>query len=186
MLQLVILIDGAEVLRRPLAEGRYRLGRGPHNPIVIDDPTVSLDHAALRVEAGQLWLEDLQSSNGSLVNGRAVRCQRLDPADQVQLGRAVLRFEAAPAPAAPAWLQVTHGPAAGRRLALDKPQVAIGHPGLGRAALEAGPDGRHRLRPQGGEAPRLNGLPLEGLSPPLRHGDEIELAGSRLRYEREG
>lgn len=191
MPQLVVLLDGVELQRRTLPPGRTRLGRRTGNEIVIDDPTVSGEHAVLTVENGQLWLEDLHSSNGSYINGRAVRRERIEAADQVELGRVRLRFEAlpgetgaGPAPAGRAWLQVTRGPAAGRRLPLDKPRVSIGHPGLGSAVLELDAEGGHCLRALGGARPSLNGQPLGETPPRLRHGDEIELAGSGLRYER--
>jgi pSer/pThr/pTyr-binding forkhead associated (FHA) protein len=53
-----------------LKEGAtLRLGRAPANDIVMDDPSVSSQHAAVKLEQGRLWVQDLASHNGTFVNG---------------------------------------------------------------------------------------------------------------------
>lgn len=49
------------------------VGRGADNEIVLDDSHVSANHAEIRQERGQWWLRDLESSNGTKVNGKPVR-----------------------------------------------------------------------------------------------------------------
>lgn len=69
------------------------LGRGAANDLVIDDPHVSAHHAALQFERGQWWLRDLESSNGTLLNGEPVRTVvALRAGDVLQCGRVRFRF----------------------------------------------------------------------------------------------
>jgi hypothetical protein len=49
------------------------IGRDANNAVVIDDPHISAKHAELRFERGQWWLRDLESSNGTVLNGEPVR-----------------------------------------------------------------------------------------------------------------
>lgn len=62
------------------------VGRHPSCDIVLDDLSVSRRHARLRFRDGHWVLQDLQSTNGTLVNrARVVRCQ-LQPGDEVHVG----------------------------------------------------------------------------------------------------
>jgi hypothetical protein len=75
--------------------GEMTVGRDPNNGIVLADPSVSGQHAALE-RAGDGWrLTDLGSTNGTLVNGRSIdgRGARLSGGEQVALGSVVLRFQ---------------------------------------------------------------------------------------------
>ncbi|MCS6802694.1 MAG: FHA domain-containing protein [Chloroflexota bacterium] len=68
------------------------LGRALDNDIVLDDRSVSRYHAQLRAADGKLVIVDLQSTNGTFVNGRRVTgAARLKDGDSVRLGRAALR-----------------------------------------------------------------------------------------------
>jgi pSer/pThr/pTyr-binding forkhead associated (FHA) protein/Mg-chelatase subunit ChlD len=49
----------------PLAAGRTRIGRDPHNDLVIRDDTISSEHAVIELAGGRYWLEDLRSTNGT-------------------------------------------------------------------------------------------------------------------------
>jgi len=55
---------------RPLATGRTTIGRDPNNDVVLDDDTVSSEHAAIEVRDGRYWLEDLRSTNGTHLGGQ--------------------------------------------------------------------------------------------------------------------
>lgn len=81
--------------RRYRVEGELRLGRLPDNSIVIDDDYASGHHARIWSDGGRCLIEDLGSTNGTLVNGRAARgTVVLEPGATVQVGGAVLRLEA--------------------------------------------------------------------------------------------
>ncbi len=49
----------------PLLPGRTRIGRDPHNDIMIPDDTISSEHAVIELAGGRYWLEDLRSTNGT-------------------------------------------------------------------------------------------------------------------------
>ena len=66
------------------------LGRGEAD-VVIDDPEISRRHAILRACVGYIEIEDLDSLNGTWVNGsRISQSVRLEPGDAIRLGRTVL------------------------------------------------------------------------------------------------
>lgn len=73
---------------RPLS-----LGRGQENDIVVADPRVSRRHARIALEAGALAIEDLESSNGTFVNGAAVQRRILEAGDVILVGETELRVE---------------------------------------------------------------------------------------------
>lgn len=65
----------------------YTIGRSKNNDFVIDDPSVSRVHLRVELEnMGKISVEDLDSSNGTLVNGRRIRKSLLVRNDQLLLG----------------------------------------------------------------------------------------------------
>jgi len=86
------------------------------------DSTISRKHARIKLENGQFWVEDLKSTNGTLVNGEPIQKALLAPGSVILLGETTLKLElpgaaapAAPAPAAPpAAVPVAPAPAPAR------------------------------------------------------------------------
>ena len=72
--------------------GRLLLGRAPGCQLVFDDDTVSRRHAELRMVDGRWILRDLNSANGTWVNGRQVMEAEVAPGDDVQLGCCAFRL----------------------------------------------------------------------------------------------
>jgi pSer/pThr/pTyr-binding forkhead associated (FHA) protein len=70
-----------------LEEGTVEAGRNPEAGIFLDDVTVSRHHASFEVTDGRLVVRDLGSTNGTYVNGHRVEEARLDPGDEVIVGR---------------------------------------------------------------------------------------------------
>jgi hypothetical protein len=79
--------------RHVLTTERLTLGRSRDCDIRIEDPNVSRRHAEVVLEDGGWWIVDLGSTNGVEVNGERVDRARLDPGDQIVLGRTELVFE---------------------------------------------------------------------------------------------
>lgn len=76
-------------------------GRDPRNDLVLSDPTVSRRHVEFRWIGAGLWIEDLHSSGGTVLNGRRLTSpQRLRAGDDIQLGAVRLRYQGAGAEAA--------------------------------------------------------------------------------------
>jgi pSer/pThr/pTyr-binding forkhead associated (FHA) protein len=70
------------------------IGRDPTCEFVINSKTVSTYHAHLSYHHGQWWLEDLESTNGTLLNQESVSTQTVvATGDQIQCGEAILTIE---------------------------------------------------------------------------------------------
>jgi hypothetical protein len=75
----------------PLMDLPTRIGRGADQPIRLDgDLAVSRSHAEVYARENSLRIRDLNSTHGTLVNGRAAADQRLEPGDQIQVGSTVM------------------------------------------------------------------------------------------------
>ena len=140
MPKMIVSIDGVVVKELQLTKDRTTLGRRPYNDIVIDNLAVSGEHAALQMTGSEVHIEDLNSTNGTYVNGKAVKKQLLKHSDTIEVGKHKIKFlnETADAgfektmiirpsahadatPAAPvgkALIRVISGPAAGREVTL--------------------------------------------------------------------
>ncbi len=80
----------------PLHRSPTTLGRSPDNDIILDDRRVSRHHAHLLAEADSILLRDLQSANGTRVNGKRVTEQKLRTSDLISLGGVELVFRRGP------------------------------------------------------------------------------------------
>ncbi len=69
------------------------LGRHPRNVIRLNDREISKEHAVLERRAGEWWVRDLGSSNGTYVNNRRIQESKLQPNDELLLGSMRLSFE---------------------------------------------------------------------------------------------
>jgi pSer/pThr/pTyr-binding forkhead associated (FHA) protein len=103
MAKLILSMDGLVLKEIPLSKERTTIGRKPHNDIQIDNLAVSGEHAVIVTILNDCFLEDLGSTNGTLVNGNPVKKHFLQNNDVVELGKYRLKFVAeAPVPAATA------------------------------------------------------------------------------------
>ena len=68
------------------------MGRRPYNDIVIDNLAVSGEHAVLQMSGNEVHLEDLNSTNGTYVNGKAVKKQLLQNSDVVEIGKYKIKY----------------------------------------------------------------------------------------------
>jgi pSer/pThr/pTyr-binding forkhead associated (FHA) protein len=102
MAKLILSMDGLVLKEIPLAKERTTIGRKPHNDIQIDNLAVSGEHAVIVTILNDSFLEDLGSTNGTVVNGNAIKKHFLQNNDIIELGKYKLKFvgEAAPAAAA--------------------------------------------------------------------------------------
>ena len=94
MPKLIVSIDGVVIKEVTLAKERTTLGRRPYNDIVVDNLAISGEHAVLHMIGGDVYLEDLNSTNGTYVNGRAIKKQALEQNDIIEVGKYKVRFVA--------------------------------------------------------------------------------------------
>jgi len=66
------------------------IGRGRSADVVIAEATISRAHAAIGFAEEGFFVQDLGSTNGTLVNGARIDRHRLKPGDRIQMGRLVL------------------------------------------------------------------------------------------------
>jgi pSer/pThr/pTyr-binding forkhead associated (FHA) protein len=92
MPKMIVSIDGVVIKEVQLTKDRTTLGRRPYNDIVIDNLAVSGEHAVLQMTGNEVYLEDLNSTNGTYVNGKAVKKQRLQNGDTVEIGKYKIKF----------------------------------------------------------------------------------------------
>ena len=76
----------------PLPNGEATIGRDPTNVVPLVDPSVSRKHCLLRPEDGRFQIRDLESRNGTLVNGEPVKEQWLRHGDEIATGDSVFLF----------------------------------------------------------------------------------------------
>ncbi|NLL18791.1 MAG: FHA domain-containing protein [Clostridia bacterium] len=85
---------GPEAGERWLIDEKIRIGRAEQNQVVIDDPYVSAWHAQIEKRGDELWLLDLNSTNGTMVNGHRISGYRqIGLQDSVAIGGVFLGIE---------------------------------------------------------------------------------------------
>ena len=220
--KLVVSLDGVVIKEVQITKDKTTLGRRPYNDIVIDNLAVSGEHAVLQMVGPDVFIEDLNSTNGTYINGKAIKRQQLSNNDTVEIGKYRIRYaldepahyektavfngeessfaalsgHASPAATsfgsglgalppvnAPASIRVLNGAAAGREVVLTKVVTTVGKPGVQVASISRRPNGYVFNHVEGPAEPTVNGHPLHGgEAVPLRNGDVIELAGTRMQF----
>ncbi|MBN2001969.1 MAG: FHA domain-containing protein [Anaerolineae bacterium] len=82
---------GMSITLRPVTTA----GRADNNPMILDDPFASTHHAMFLWRENAWWLEDLESHNGTFLNGeRIFKPTQLTSGDHIRIGQTILRFDA--------------------------------------------------------------------------------------------
>ena len=206
MPKMIVSIDGVVIKEVQLTKERTTLGRRPYNDVVIDNLAVSGEHAALQMNGNEVLLEDLNSTNGTYVNGKAVKKQALQNGDTIEVGKYKIKFvNEAEAPGfdktmlfrpgeTPAGLasaasegvngtlRVLSGTASGREVPLTKAVTTVGKPGVAVASISRRAHGFVVAHVEGSGIPLLNGAPIGNEPVALKSGDMIELAGTKMQF----
>ncbi len=206
MPKMIVSIDGVVIKEVQLTKDRTTLGRRPYNDIVIDNLAVSGEHAVMQMSGADVFLEDLNSTNGTYVNGKAIKKQQLLNGDTVEIGKYKIKFahegasesyektmvinagsvvggsDAPSAPLGNAAIKVMSGTAAGREVPLVKVVTTIGKPGVAVAAITRRPHGYVVALVEGTLKPTINGSPIGTDAVNLQHGDLLELAGTQMQF----
>ena len=206
MPRVVLTHEGAVLKEYPLDKERITIGRKPHNDIQLDDPTVSGQHASILM-LQNAYIEDMNSTNGVLLNGKKVTRRQLNHGDIIKIGRHELKFiddnveefestviiqpegrAAAPAaqPVKHYQVKILSGPKSGESINLIKPYTTLGSPGV-QVAVVARRGKEYFLMPMSGTGergnpPKLNGQSISANSQRLKEGDTIEVAGTQLQF----
>src|SRR5215510_11914015 len=92
MAKLILSLDGSVIKEVPLDKERLTIGRRPHNDLQIDNLAVSGEHALIVTILNDSFLEDLGSTNGTLVNGVPIKKHILQHNDVVEIGKYKLKY----------------------------------------------------------------------------------------------
>lgn len=213
MAKLVLTVEGVILREFSLDCETLSIGRKAQNDIPIDDITISSKHAVVKVQKNaymdninDVYIEDLDSTNGTMVNGQRIKKHMLRHGDVVQLGRHEFKFmdEDAPdfektiaiKPAAakatargllPAAVRVLNGPKVGQALDLIKSYTTMGNAGC-TVIISKRSNGyfiahiQNKGEQKTAKSPQLNGQPVGAQSIPLNDHDVIEISGMRLEF----
>ena len=88
----MVSLDGVVIKEVQITKDKTTLGRRPYNDIVIDNLAVSGEHAVLQMVGADVFIEDLNSTNGTYINGKAVKKQLLTHNDTVEIGKYKIKF----------------------------------------------------------------------------------------------
>ncbi|MBT6211764.1 MAG: FHA domain-containing protein [Woeseia sp.] len=92
MARLILSLDGQVLAEYNMSKERYTVGRLPDNDVRIDNPAVSGHHSLIINILNDSFLEDLNSTNGTYVNGKLIKKHALQHGDVITIGHHQLRF----------------------------------------------------------------------------------------------
>lgn len=171
MAKLILSMEGLVLKEIPLIRERTTIGRKPHNDIQIDNLAISGEHAVVVTILQDSFLEDLNSTNGTLVNGQAIKKHFLRNNDIVELGKYKLKYMA---------------DSAGHSIMPDAEQTAMIRSDVGRQSQLGSQSGELSLQPteslsrsQAGVASRPSAVPAAAIQ--LLNGSN---AGKLLKLEK--
>jgi len=139
MAKLIMSLDNAVIREVSLEKERFTIGRKAHNDIQIDNLAVSGEHALIVTILKDSFLEDLGSTNGTLVNGNPVKKHILQNNDVIEIGKYKLKY-------------VTEAPT-GQTSVADFEKTMVLRAPIGKPAAVAGPLGDTQIN-QSSSAPK--------------------------------
>ena len=92
MAKLILSLEGSVIREIPLDKERITIGRRPQNDIQIENLAVSGEHACIVTILNDSFLEDLGSTNGTLVNGNPIKKHILQNSDVVEIGKYKIKY----------------------------------------------------------------------------------------------
>ena len=92
MAKLILSLEGSVIREIPLDKERITIGRRPQNDIQIENLAVSGEHACIVTILNDSFLEDLGSTNGTLVNGNPIKKHILQNNDVVEIGKYKMKY----------------------------------------------------------------------------------------------
>jgi pSer/pThr/pTyr-binding forkhead associated (FHA) protein len=92
MARLILSLDNQVLAEYNMTKERYTVGRLPDNDVRIDNPAVSGHHSLIINILNDSFLEDLNSTNGTYVNGKLIKKHALQHGDVITIGHHQLRF----------------------------------------------------------------------------------------------
>jgi hypothetical protein len=204
MPQLITSVDGVEIHRVYLTLERTTLGRKPNNHIVLTDMAVSGEHCAFELTGlTDVVVFDLNSTNGTYINGSMIRMHLLQDGDVIAIGKFKILYLSAneltdegktaampldgvqvhsASGALQASLKVLTGSSSGLELPVYKAVSTFGKRGVAMVAIAHRRHGYFISCMEALVIPKLNGMPITEEPVLLNDFDLIELAGTTLEF----
>ncbi|WP_136419779.1 FHA domain-containing protein [Herbaspirillum sp. ST 5-3] len=200
MAKIILAMNNVVMREISLLKERTTIGRSPHNDIVIDDRAISAEHAVIVTVDKDAFLEDLNSTNGTQVNGQPIKKHFLQENDIIELAqfRATYVSCATPGDHVPAprliesvfargssgvgVIKVLNGANTGKETVLSKSLTTIGRPGLQVAVISRRSNGYCLTHVEGKAYPLVNGVSINPGRHFIVHGDVIELSGVKMQF----
>lgn len=201
MAKIIVTINGSTQKEVSILKSRFTIGRRPGNDLVLDHLTISGQHAAIDTTPGGAFILDLGSTNGTLVNGQPITKHWLQNGDVVELGKYKLTFQQDAAVADPdaiaptsvlpanneeaaavAQIKVLNGSNAGREIVLSKPVTTLGSPAVTVISITREKQDYFIAHVDGSVVPKVNDMPVSSKAVKLKHGDVIDLSGTKMAF----
>ncbi|HEX9720531.1 MAG TPA: FHA domain-containing protein [Ramlibacter sp.] len=207
MPQLIASVEGVQIKHVYLQQDRTTLGRHPDNDIVLDNMVVSSHHCVFELKGlADVFIEDLRSTNGTYINGKMVKRQRLHDGEVIAIGNfriqylaeserpsgfsssgfshtTAMELDAQGVPVAHAFFRVLTGSSAGLEVPVVKAVSTFGKPGVSVVAVSHRRDGFYVAHLDGDAPPTLNGDRIGSQAVMLSNHDVVELAGTRMLFQ---
>lgn len=188
MAEVVVELGGKEILRIPLKGPSMTIGRDPQCDLHLDNRALSRRHAQIEKRGAAIWVRDLNSQNGTYVNGnRIAEPLALNGGDVVEVGRYHVRIEGVENAREDTPVLTLTGPEGRHRFAMVGDEIiigrapscdiAIGHKSISRRHLRIAIDGSNFIAEDLGSqnGSRLNNKRINGPTP-FRIGDKLQMS----------
>ena len=191
MVKLVLSLDGVVIREVVLDRDHTSIGRRPYNHIVIENMAVSGDHAVVQYDNGAFYVEDMNSTNGTSVNGIKVRRQQLKYGDIIGIAKFRIQFQALEqglqeplkvTGVLTSVIEVLSGSYAGRIVKLTKPVTTLGKPGVAVASVTRRGESFVLRYIEGSRPLTCNDDVIAGKEHILADGDLINLANVQMIF----
>ena len=191
MVKLVLSLDGVVIREVVLDRDHTSIGRRPYNHIVIDNMAGSGDHAVFQYDNGAFYVEDMNSTNGTSVNGIKVRRQQLKYGDIIGIAKFRIQFQALEqglqeplkvTGVLTSVIEVLSGSYAGRIVKLTKPVTTLGKPGVAVASVTRRGESFVLRYIEGSRPLTCNDDVIAGKEHILADGDLINLANVQMIF----
>jgi hypothetical protein len=205
MPQLIASVEGVEIKHVYLQKDRTTLGRAQDNDIVFDNMVVSGHHCVFDLKGlADVYIEDLRSTNGTYIDGKMVKRQRLHDGDVIAIGNFRIQYrEATEHPSQfgetaamkigsdgmpgmmqmHAVFQVLNGSSAGLEVPVTKAVTTFGKPGVAVVSVSHRREGYFVGHLDGQTTPTLNGDAIGHNPVMLSNHDVVEIAGTRMLFQ---
>jgi len=197
MAKISVTLEGAILQEIPINKPKVSIGRRPNNDVVLNHLAISGNHAVIETQMNDCYLEDLNSTNGTQVNGQPVKRHFLQNGDVISLAKYLIKFEAdskvkgisgsggmvSTTPVKHAFVKVLNGSNAGRQLILSKELTTLGSPGVQVATITRTTNTYFLTHVEGAKPTAVNEVPIGNKVRELKHGDVIDMSGTQLMFQ---